>query len=174
MSKGKPNRRLRIGNATILFLTNRHGDISAAVVLDSDDVALVADRRWYARTAREKTYACTNIGVGKSRRGVLMHDVIMNPAGGFEVDHRDGNGLNNRRSNLRNVSHRDNTLNRRVVAKSGYKGVSKSGDRWRSVIHVKQGEQRYLGTFGTPEAAAQAYNDAAVRLFGEFAWLNRI
>lgn len=92
-----------------------------------------------------------------------------------EVDHRDGDTRNNRISNLRLATHKENMRNRRIVSvgKSGFRGVYRlpSGS-WRSGIRNEAGRKEWLGTFATPEAAAEAYNEAAKRMRGEFAVLN--
>jgi hypothetical protein len=88
------------------------------------------------------------------------------------IDHRDGNSINNRWSNLRRATATQNSANRRRSLRntSGYKGVflcRKSG-RWRAFI-CKKRRRILLGTFATAEAAHAAYATAARKLFGEFA-----
>ena len=105
-----------------------------------------------------------------------MHRLILGCGPGEEVDHRNGNGLDNRRGNLRPATHALNQANvRRVRAKSGFKGVSRwvrpSPRPWRAHITVK-GRMKFLGAFATPEEAARAYDAAARELFGEFACTN--
>lgn len=110
---------------------------------------------------------------------VFMHDLIMNPKTGEEVDHVDGNGLNNRRNNLRNVTRQQQCFNRSLQPNdSGYKGVSRKhykllGDRWHAHITLNR-KQIHIGTFDSKEDAALAYNAFASELFGEFAKLNSV
>lgn len=91
------------------------------------------------------------------------------------VDHRNGNGLDNRRANLREATHAENMRNRGPLSTntSGFKGVSpdKTRGKWRAQIQV-DGKVYRLGCYATAEAAALAYDVAAVELHGEFAWLN--
>ena len=89
------------------------------------------------------------------------------------VDHINGDVTDNRRSNLREATPSQNGANRRIGADntSGYKGVSRDRSRW--IAHIKENRVTHtLGSFDTPEDAARAYDDAAVRYFGEYAALN--
>lgn len=87
------------------------------------------------------------------------------------VDHKDGNPLNNQRSNLRLATASQNSANRAKAKNNttGYKGVYRHKNNWwRAIIQV-QGEAIHLGLFRTPEEAHEAYKQAAVKYFGEFA-----
>lgn len=91
------------------------------------------------------------------------------------VDHKNGNGLDNRRSNLRRATIAENARNRRLPSTntSGFKGVmfDKARGLWRSHIGA-EGRRLTIGRFTTPEEAARAYDEAAREMYGEFAWLN--
>lgn len=120
-------------------------------------------------------------GPGYPQTGQLgkkyMHQVIMNPSKGFTVDHIDGNKFNNQRNNLRVCTSFQNSKNHLIhkANTSGYKGVSwmKNKKRWRAYIKLNY-KQIWLGLFDTREEAAKAYNQAALKYFGEFARLNII
>jgi hypothetical protein len=148
----------------------------ARIHLTHGKVALVgaADRElmsvfpWRAVRIRHTWYAETYVEGARE----YMHRLLMGVGPGQRVDHRDGDGLNNRRSNLRLVTSGLNQANRRVVlSKSGYKGVTQRAGRWRAYITVG-GKFQSLGAFATPEEAARAYDAAARELFGEFACTN--
>ena len=106
-----------------------------------------------------------------------MHRFIMNAQKGQEVDHIDGNRLNNQRSNLRICSHSQNQMNRAMAANntSGFKGVvwDKNVNKWRSEIKINK-IKKCSGYFVDKKDAAVAYNNAARKYFGEFARLNII
>ena len=86
------------------------------------------------------------------------------------IDHRDGNGSNNRWVNLRPATKSQNSANKRLYRNNacGLKGVCRERSRWRAAIN-KNGRRFHLGNFLTPEDAHAAYVKAARKLFGEFA-----
>jgi len=143
-------------------------------VVDDADYEFVVRYRWYAlEPSPGKIYASTRYQIaGAGRANVTMHQLLT----GFpETDHRDNDGLNNQRSNLRPATRSQNNANRRKGAgfSSRFKGVSwaKREGKWDARIK-SGGRQRYLGLFESEEAAARSYDAAATELFGEFACLN--
>lgn len=89
------------------------------------------------------------------------------------VDHKDGDGLNNRRHNLRGCTRRDNSANsrKRQHTSSRFKGVSYNSGKWLATIGYDR-KTHYLGRYDTEEDAAMAYDRAALRHFGTFAKVN--
>lgn len=149
-------------------------------IVDDEDYDWLCQWKWYAlKTRRGVFYATRNTPIGDGRRRtVYMARVILEAPAGIEVDHADGNGLNNTKGNLRLATRMQNGRNlrkRRNVYTSVYKGVSWSADKqkWRAVIFVNQ-RQVFLGRFTDELEAARAYNIAASGYFGEFAHLNPI
>ena len=106
-----------------------------------------------------------------------MHCSLLNPTGSLVVDHIDGNGLNNQKSNLRIATRSQNSMNRDKQAdnKSGYKGVywKDSHKKWAAVIKIER-KAVHLGLFTDKEEAAKAYNEAVKVYFGEFGRTNVI
>lgn len=103
-----------------------------------------------------------------------MHRLIMDAKEGEQVDHKDGNGLNNTKANLRIATELQNSFNKRKTrGKSQYKGVcrDKNDIRWTASIRLK-GRLNHIGNFINERMAAAAYNFHARSKFGEFAWLN--
>lgn len=124
--------------------------------------------RYYARRV-DKSFG--------RRRTIYMHREILGAQRGVQVDHRDGNGLNNRRRNIRPCTQAQNNANSRPRGKSGYKGVTPSllgmagPNPWKAEIK-SHGKRTYLGVFATAKEAALAYDTAARKTFGEFARTN--
>ena len=108
------------------------------------------------------------------RKRISMHNIVLPVKDGFVPDHINGNGLDNRRSNLRYATKQQNGFNQKMRGGSSeYKGVSleKKTGLWRSYI-THSGRRKYLGRYGNEIDAAKAYDMAASRLFGDFANLN--
>lgn len=152
-------------------------------VIDFDDYELVAGRRWFAARrqnkgdARPRFYAVSNIRNSGGGKQLLMHRVLTDAPKGVDVDHRDHNGLNNRRNNLRRGDRSHNCANsrKRRNLSSAFKGVSldKRSKKWKAYIKV-QYKYIHLGVFDVEIDAALAYNAAAIEAFGEFANLNQV
>jgi hypothetical protein len=140
-----------------------------AALIDDEDYDRVTNNLWHAVEHHS--------GVWYARRieNIMLHRFIMNASSDVEIDHKNGDGLDCQKDNLRIVTRRENSLNRqRTYAASGYRGVYFSGyvaDRWRACIRTPQG-LIHLGTFSTPEEAALAYDKAAIQYNGAFAFLN--
>lgn len=141
-------------------------------IVDSDDHEWINQWKWYAWQHRHTFYAVRN---GPRNTRVYMHVALLGPADGFQVDHSDGNGLNNRRMNLREATHAQNLWNRGPTCQntSGFKGVGwhKARNKWRARI-VAEGREIQLGYFASALDAARAYDEAAAIHHGEFAWRN--
>ena len=112
-------------------------------------------------------YCSTMIG-GKSIR---LHRLIMPEA--TIVDHANRVGQDNRRENLRSVSHTQSMQNRgkNTINQSGYKGVTKDKKRWAARIVVNK-LKLYIGSYETSEQAAKAYDEAALKYFGKYSVTN--
>jgi len=145
--------------------------------VDAADFPGISEWSWCTyRSSSGVWYAHANVALRDGNRQIIaMHSYLINPGSGFEVDHIDGNGLNNRRTNLRISTHQQNCRNGAPHrdGSSRFKGVAwyKRDACWRAYI-VVDGRQLHLGYFDCETDAAVAYNAAATRLFGEFARLN--
>ena len=148
-------------------------------IVDDADAQWLSRFRWHAVRIYKTYYAATTDPAARKR--IYLHRAIMRPSEGLEVDHINGNGLDNRRENLRICSHRDNLCNQRRQEgrDSLYRGVTldkraiKQVHPWLAQIKA-HGQHYNLGRFATQESAALAYNNAARRFHGEFAQLNEV
>lgn len=143
-------------------------------VIDASDVDLVGAFKWFARIKKDATSYAVRRAIGSDGQtfDVYMHRVIAQTPAEFDTDHIDGNGLNNRRSNLRYATKSQNMHNarKRKDNTSGFKGVCwhKSSGKWMARIRLG-GKQHHIGSFSTVQAAHEAYSQMASRLHGEFA-----
>lgn len=146
-------------------------------IIDHADRELVCGHRWHVCRFGKRLYAYRRTETRARSPRQFMHRLILGlPAGCVpEVDHVNGNGLDNRRGNLRAAQHIDNARNRGPNAnnRTGFKGVHwhQGARKWRAKIHVR-GVSQHLGLFHDPVDAALAYDLAALDHFGEFAWTN--
>jgi hypothetical protein len=140
-------------------------------IVDADDYERLVKYKWYCYYLGSSSYAYRTVGNTR----ILMHREILNAPKGMVVDHKDGNGLNNRKRNLRLCTPTQNLLNRRPTlgSSSKYKGVcrDKSRRRWLARIGFNN-KDIHLGRFDNEIEAAKAYDRMAKKLFGEFAYLN--
>ncbi len=153
-------------------------------LVDEPDAAALARLRWWAFKRGNCWHAARTVKRNGTKRTVYMHRLLIEAPPGREVDHENGDGLDNRRSNIRLCTKRQNGQNRRQVGNrhksSRFHGVcfKRQFGKWDATIcagpvnargHAKQ---IYIGRFTSEEAAAHAYDAAARWHFGPFAALN--
>jgi hypothetical protein len=139
-------------------------------LVDDEDFDLVSAHKWRVIQSGETPYAHAWID-GES---IGMHRLLAGPSATEIVDHENGNGLDNRRRNLRPCLHKHNMRNRRKQTKpatSRFKGVHLDKSKWRSGI-VHEGDRVDLGCYNSEIVAARQYDRAARLLFGRFARTN--
>lgn len=139
--------------------------------VDDEDFEEINSFNWHlAVSGNGAGYA----GRRKMGKTIFLHRQLTKCPNGLEVDHINGDPLDNIRNNLRIVTHAQNLRNRKINKNttSGFKGVRNNHGRWQAYINF--GKFICLGNFSTKEEAARAYNKSALVYFGEFARLNEI
>lgn len=157
-------------------------------LVDDEDYDVLSKYKWQANDSDKNITYATRSGRDKDNRRITvsMHRQILSISDPkVFVDHINGNGLDNQKTNLRLATNAQNVTNRRSakgsssqylgvhfwLEKSYYKSKVYFYERWRAQIK-KDGKSISLGTYKTEIEAAKAYNEAAVKLHGEFANLN--
>lgn len=160
-------------SAASIILTSGH-----VARIDAADYERVSQYTWSARRSKKAVYAQGAVQIGFAKAVVAMHRFILAEEGvppGFDVDHINGDPLDNRRENLRVCTRAQNCANRRhrSNARGRFKGAmfDKRTGKWRAVLTL-HGKPHHLGMFPTDEDAARAYDAAARIAFGKFAKTN--
>lgn len=159
-------------SAQITIISKKYG--TKTVLVDQDDLELVSVYTWYLSISPRKNhahvfYAAASIRKPK-RAKLFMHRVILSLTDPkIQVDHKNHDGLDNTRINLRICSAQQNQHNLRGYGSSGLKGVSWHKAAGRYVAQIMIGDKhKYLGLFDSAEDAHDAYVSAAKAAFGEF------
>ena len=142
--------------------------------VDDEDYPLLSRYKWRVNKGKWGIYAQANV----DGMEVVLHRFILGAPFDMEVDHKDHNGLNNVKDNLRLCTSSQNKQNTRIRIdnKLGYKGVyfNTKEKKYYAMIKPPETKRLFLGGFDTAVEAARAYNVAAEMYFGEFAFLNTI
>lgn len=140
-----------------------------SALVDDEDFETISQFKWYAQKGRYTFYAARRTSVAEGRKSIPMHNQIL---GCNRVDHIDGNGLNNQRSNLRPATNAQNLRNRGKQKNNttGFKGVYfyRRRNVFQAYITV-DGVRKTIGQFKTAEEAHTAYCAASVKFHGDFA-----
>ena len=155
--------------------------VTLKILYDDEDHDLISKYNWYILSAKRvipnenQYYAAGSI---RDKQGkwttIQMHRLLMGEQEGKVIDHINGNGLDNRRCNLRFATYSQNFANSRSRhGSSKYKGVTlrKTSGSWQAAIQVNK-KSYYLGNFRSEIEAAKAYDKEALRVWGEYARLN--
>jgi hypothetical protein len=142
-------------------------------LVDDEDFDELNKYKWFSHKEKYTTYAWRHIRKGSHQYGkIKMHRQILNSEDNQLVDHINGNGLDNRRSNIRLCTSQQNQMNKvkSENCSSGFKGVSyhSQNKKWRATINFNR-KQISIGCYPSEKEAAIAYNNRAIELFGEFA-----
>lgn len=157
------------GSVAEVILYDKRCKEQARAVIDTEHIEKVQGYKWFLQGG----YVVTAI----DKMPVGIQHIIMGvtPSRVVQIDHKDRNRLINLRSNLRSCTPSQNACNhgRQKNNTSGYKGVSKRGTCWQAEI-MKNNRSIYLGSFKDRTEAAIAYNKAALKYHGEFAYFNEV
>lgn len=146
-------------------------------LIDNKNFNGFSRHKWRTQKGRHTFYAAREVNKNGKRKSVYMHREVLGLkfGDGIKSDHKDGDGLNSRRENLRICTNSQNLQNRgrQKNNTSGFTGVHfhKATNRWQAYITINQ-KRIHLGLFDTAIKAARAYNKKARELFGEFAKTN--
>lgn len=144
-------------------------------IVDDEDFEHLNQFKWYAsKSVSGNFYAVRGAVVDGKLCGFLLHRAILSPPTGFEIDHKNRDGLDNRKSNLRIATRQQNMCNKPSQGVIKFKGVSITHAKYgnfRVQIRIN-GVKTYLGSYKTPEEAALVYDLKAREVHGEFAYLN--
>lgn len=152
-------------NTALLPIYGRAGVVAHAII-DADDMTLVEGHRWHLD---KDGYVWCHLRKDGKDTTAKLHRIIMSAPVGMDVDHISGNGLDNRRCNLRVCTHAQNMMNMPGrKARSGYRGVRQFKNRWHARIQINKRET-HLGAFATAEEAWAARRAAEFQYKGEFA-----
>lgn len=140
-------------------------------VIDEEDAPCVLPHHWCAAKPHRVWYAVSRI----NGEYTYLHRFIMQAVPRSRIDHKNGDGLDCTRANLRFVTNQENAFNsvKRVDSQNPYKGIFRQGDRWRAYLRLN-GKAIHLGIFDTAADAARAYDAKAIEIFGEYARTNRM
>jgi hypothetical protein len=157
----------------IKLFTDKDVDVKHRyAIVDPDDYRKLSQYNWQLYESESKNYYAVRL---EGMKIVRMHRVVINAPAGKIVDHRDGEGLNNTKQNLRLATASQNRCNSRPKKNnsSKFKGVGfdKCKGKWRAFIAYNR-KYKHLGYFNNEEDAAKAYDEAAKIYHGEFARLN--
>lgn len=149
-------------------------------LVDDEDYDYLNQWKWYYRSDRRGGYASRNQNSSEyikysQRKTINMVWAIISRPKGLEVDHINGDKLDNRKINLRLVTRSQNLTNQQVYRRNnfGYKGIVKYGDRWLARIRVKN-KLINLGVYKELKIAALAYNIGSIGYHGEFGSRNKL
>ena len=169
-AKKRTVRKIRIaGDVAYVPLTR-----GLEAIIDACDVDLVNSWNWNARKQVRRDGSIRTfyaVRTDENQKMIFMHRVIAGTMDGVQTDHKDGNGLNNRRENLRDATRAENQRNCRKPSNntSGVKGVSwhKTRNKWMAKIKFN-GKMHFLGRFERLQDASDAYARASAEMHKEF------
>lgn len=143
-----PNKYILHEDYAEIIIKDKYQNIIAKALIDIEDVDKCKKYKWHLRRNKHNTYANAHIP-GEPKKKIQLHQLIMDYYGNLDIDHINHNGLDNRKSNLRIVSHPTNMRNQR----NNRKGIKRVGSGNYQVVVTVNYEPHYLGTYTSYEDA---------------------
>jgi hypothetical protein len=148
------------GDVAKIFMYDRYGNRTGTAIVDLEDLDKCLQYKWHVHKGCNTNYAKTN---SKERKTLTLHRFVTGYEGNLDIDHINGNGLDNRKENLRICSRSMNRLN----LHRKYQGICKlPSGRYKARIGYNH-KYIYIGTYGTIEEALEARKAKEIELFGE-------
>lgn len=138
--------------------------------IDDDDFEVIKNYKWVTLNSRGRLYAISSWYENGVKKHILMHRLILGVEKGMCVDHIDGNGLNNKKENIRICSHGENMRNSkpRKHSQTGIRGVRFDFGKYFGRVYFNK--KRYQKVFSNIEDAAKWASEKRKELHGEFAY----
>lgn len=147
------------GDVAKIFMYDKYGNRTDTVIVDLEDLDRCLQYKWHVHKGHRTNYASTK---SKERKELYLHRLVTGYEGNLDIDHINGNGLDNRKKNLRICSRSRNIMN----LHRKYQGVRKmESGRYRAVIKHNY-KNIYIGTYDTIEEALEARKAKELELFG--------
>ncbi len=142
------------------------GTVKIPFEIDDTDLPLIIIHKWYyTKSSKRMRY------LKSSSPAIYLHRLLLNPENNMDVDHIDGNTLNNKRSNLRICNRSQNIMNTKIISdnKSGHRGVywDKKRNKWIAEIMIN-GHKTKLGRYENINDAINAYEEMALQNYKEY------
>lgn len=152
--------------------------------VDDEDFERISVFKWHPYKSKRTWYALRHLKQDGQWITKTLHQEIIGKKQGFVTDHKDNNGLNCQKENMRLVTWKQNAMNaikmlrKKQSCSSKFKGVSihkthTNTIHWRARLYINK-QVMFTKYFKTEEEAAQYYNEQAIKYFGEYAYLNKI
>lgn len=158
-----------------MILKSSQGD---DIIIDEEDYNKVKHVKWSVKRSQREGSKTQRVSIRNTKIGMSLGRFLMDCPEDKIVDHINGNAFDNRKENLRICSYSQNGANKKPFGKSGYKGVyikrNKDGSVYYNICISVNRKYIYLGTTKNLLDGAKLYNDAALKYFGAFAYLNKI
>jgi len=160
-------------NCAEIILRDKNGIETGKAIIDIEDIEKCKTLTWHIKRYKNREYCNGKI----NRKNIRLHRFLLDYfKQEFEIDHIDGNGLNNRKNNLRKVTHQQNMMNQRVLPKnntSGYIGIYFDNKLKKYISQIKVNQKKiHIGVFSDIKDAILARREAELKYFSKYKSIN--